>query len=42
MLATKRSAGVAQEVNLSNPFPTGENACKQWLYPGWETHGRRH
>ena len=29
MLATKRSAGVTQELNLRNPFHTGNKAHKQ-------------
>ena len=28
MLATKRSAGVASEMNLRNPLHTGDDACK--------------
>ena len=29
MLAAKMSAGVALEMNLSNPFHAGDKACKQ-------------
>ena len=32
MLATKRSAGVALEVNLSNPLCAGDEACKQGIH----------
>ena len=28
MLATKRSAGVASEVNVRNPLHAGDQACK--------------
>ena len=40
MLATKRTAGVAPEVNLWNPLlHAGEEACKREIYPGFETQG---
>ena len=42
MLAAKRSAGVALEVNLRNPLHPGEKACKQGIHPGFKTQGRRH
>ena len=42
MLATKRSEGVAPEVNLRNLFYVGDEECKvrdpRWL----ETQGRHH
>ena len=37
MLAAKRSAGVAPEVNLRN-----HEAHKQGIHPGYETQGRPH
>ena len=37
---TKRSAGVAPEVNLRNPLHTGEEAHNRWVHPGFETQGR--
>ena len=39
---TKRSAGVAPEVNLRNPLHTGEEAHNRWVHPGFETQGRHH
>ena len=39
MLAVKRSAGVAPEVNLRNP---GKEACKKGIDHAFETQGRRH
>ena len=33
ILATKRSAGVAPEVNLRNSLFTGDEACKQGIHP---------
>ena len=42
MLAVKRSAGVALDVNLRNAFHTSEEACKPRIHPGFETHGRYH
>ena len=37
MLATERSAGVTQEVNLRNPLHAGEKACNPGIHPGFET-----
>ena len=42
MLAVKRSAGVAPEVNLRNPLCAGKDTCKQGIYPDFETQGRLH
>ena len=42
MLAIKRLAGVAPEVNLKNPLHTGKEARKQGIHPGFETQGRCH
>ena len=42
MLAIKRSAGVAPEINLRNPLHVGYKACKQGIHPGFETQGRCH
>ena len=42
MLAAKRSAGVAPEVNLGNSVHTGDKAGKQGIHPGFETQGRGH
>ena len=41
MLATKRSAGVAPEVNLRNLSHAGKEARKWGRHPGFETQGRR-
>ena len=40
LLATKRSAGVALEVNLKNPWHTGIKTHKGGIHPGFETQGR--
>ena len=32
MLATKRSAGVAPEVNLGNPLHAGDETCKHPVF----------
>ena len=42
MLATKRSAGVAPEVNLRNPLHAGDKAHKEGNYPDFEPQGRCH
>ena len=42
MLAIKRSAGVAPEVNLRNPLCTGQTAHKQGIHSGFETQGKCH
>ena len=42
MLAIKRSAGVAPEMNLGNPLRTGDNAWNQETHSGFETQGRHH
>ena len=42
MLAVKRSAGVAPEVNLRNPLCAVKIACKWGIHPGFKTQGRRH
>ena len=42
MLAAKRSAGVAPEVNLRNSLHAGNKAHKRGIHPGSETQGRRH
>ena len=42
VLAAKRSAGVAPEVNLRNPFHTSGKAPKQEICPGFETQSRHH
>ena len=42
MLAAKRSAGVAPEVNLMNQLHAGNEAYKQGIQPGFETQGRHH
>ena len=39
MLAVKRSAGVAPEVNLRNPLYARDKAHKQRTHPGFETLG---
>ena len=40
MLAAKRSAGVAPEVNPMNPLRTGNEASEE-IHPGFETKDRR-
>ena len=35
MLATKRSANVAQELNVRNTLHAGEKAGKQGIHPPW-------
>ena len=35
MLAAERSAGLAPEVNLSNPLHAGDRAPKRGIYPGF-------
>ena len=42
MLAIKRSAGVAPQVNLRNPQYTGDEAGKWRIYPGFETQDRHY
>ena len=42
MLAAKRSAGVAQQMNLRDLLCTGNKARKQGIHPGLETQGRHH
>ena len=42
MLVTKRSAGVAAEVNLRNPLHTGNDAYKWRIHPGFENQGTYH
>ena len=42
MLATKRLAGVAPEVNLRNPLHGGNKACKHGIHPGFQTQGKCH
>ena len=42
MLAIRRSAGVASEVNLRNLLHAGKKACRQGIHPGFETQGRYH
>ena len=36
VLVSKRSAGVAPEVNVRNPSHAGEKAHKERIYPGFE------
>ena len=40
MLAIKRSAGVTPQMNLRNPYHTGDEAGKQETHPVFETQGR--
>ena len=41
MLAAKRSAGVAPEVNLRNPLHAGDPAHKgEGVHPGFETQSK--
>ena len=40
MLAVKRSAGVAAEVNLRNPLYADNKAGKQGIHPGFEIQDR--
>ena len=42
MLAAKRSAGVATEVNLRYSLHAGNKAGKRGIHPGFETQGRHH
>ena len=42
MLAVKRSAGVAPEMNLRNLLYAGEEAYKRGIHPSFETRGRCH
>ena len=42
MLAAKRSAGVAPEMNLRNSLHAGDKARKRGIHPGFETQGRRY
>ena len=42
MLAAKKSAGVAPEVNLRNPLHAGDKACKWGFHSGFETWGELH
>ena len=42
MLATKRSAGVAPEVNLRFPLHSGTKHTGKGIHSGFETQGRHH
>ena len=42
MLAAKRSAGVAPELNQRNLLYVGEKAQKPGIHPGLETQDRHH
>ena len=42
MLAFKRSAGVAPDVNLRNPLYTGDEARNRVIHLDFETKGRHH
>ena len=42
MQAVMRWAGVAPEMNLKNPLPTGEKRCGPGIYPGLETQDTCH
>ena len=42
MLATKRLAGVTQQMNLRIALHAGDKACKQGDHSGFETQGRHH
>ena len=42
LLTMKRSAGVAPEANLRNPFNAGKKACKEGIHPWLRNTGRRH
>ena len=42
MLAVKRSAGVAPEVDLRNPLYAYNKAHKQGIHSGYETVGKCH
>ena len=42
MLVTKRSTGVAPDVNLRIPMHQGEEAHKSRIHPGFEIQGTRH
>ena len=42
MLAVKRLASVAPEVNLRNPLSTGNKAYKRGIHPDFETQERLH
>ena len=42
MLSTKRSTGVALEMNLRSQLHTGDEACRKGIHPGCETQGRSH
>ena len=42
MIATKKSADVAPEVNLRNPLLTDKETCNRGIHPGFETKGRCH
>ena len=42
MLAVRRSAGVAPEVNLRNPLCAGEEARKWGIHHDFETQGSHH
>ena len=40
VIAVKRSAGVAPDVNIRNHLRVGEEACKRGIHnPGFETYG---
>ena len=42
MLATKKLAGGAPEINVRNPLHAGVEAYKWGIHPGFETTGRLH
>ena len=42
MLTTKRSTGVAPEVNMKNPLHAGIEAHNWGIHPGFETKGRHY
>ena len=42
ILAIKRSAGIAPEVNLRNPLHTGDEAYKRGIQPGFKTKTTHH
>ena len=41
MLVTSRSAGVAPQVNVMDPFDAGKEAHKQGIHPDFEIQDRR-
>ena len=42
MVGTKRSAGVAPELNLKNQLCEGNKACKLGIRPDFEIQSKRH